>query len=193
MRHFIWYDSAGSLRGVHRHSGGWPIHEDLRDGQSASSKVRNIRNLMAREPEFAGFAEFSCVCPPDVVMCLCAHRATYDHYFDGNAVVAKPQLLIELDGQEIPHTPSFDDTYTTLPPGGTAQLVLKAAVPDGHSVEVVNARGRVDLIQGTTHLTFMDGVSEAITIQVPDQGLSGIVGGQSNLIRRFAVAVLGWA
>lgn len=193
MRHFLWYDETGSLRGVHRHSGGWPAGEDLRDGQSASSKVQSIRSRMAQESEFSGFASFECMCPADHFMCPCAYGLLHDHYFDGTQIVPKPALLVEVDGQVVPTSPVFTGNPLDKTPHATLSVVLKASVPDGHSVQVINGKGHTPLITGPTHLTFSDGVSEALSIQVPDQGLFGIVGGESSLIRRFVVPVRGWA
>jgi hypothetical protein len=193
MRHFIWYDTNGSLRGVHRHSRGWPDGEDLRDTQATTQKVLKIQERMSREPGFSGFAEYNCLCPSSVFMCTCAHQMLFDHYFDGERIVAKPELLIELGGEVVPTITLVGDNYTDLTPGSTVQLVLKAAVPDGHSVKVSNSPRGVPLLAEDTYLTFDDGVSESVEVLVPDQGLSGIVGGQTNLIRRFAVVVRGWA
>lgn len=193
MRHFIWHNENGDLLGVHRHQGGWPVGEDLRDAESSSEKVNRIRARMAQEPSFAGFVEYTCACPSSVFMCACAHDVLHNHYFDGESVTTKPPLLVELDGQAIAHTHSFTGEFNDLTPDSTVSLVLKSAVPDGHTVQVVTSPKRTPLIDAPAHLTFTDGATEPLSIRVPSQGLSGIVGGQSTLVRRFAVAVRGWA
>ncbi|MGD9725487.1 MAG: hypothetical protein AB7L09_00360 [Nitrospira sp.] len=147
---------------------------------------------MAAEEDFEGFAEFNCMCPSAAFMCSCAYEIMHSHYVAGSTVTAKPTLLVEVDGQAVKCGHVFNNTFVDLTPGSTVNLVLRAAVPDGHSVAVSNSTSHIALVTPTS-LTFTDGVSDALPIQVPDQGLFGIVGGHSNLIQRFAVAVRGWA
>ena len=110
-----------------------------------------------------------------------------DHYYNGIILFPKPALTIEADGNVV-------TDILNVTPSSTVNLVLVAAVPDEHTVDVFETAGmQVSVLESPVTLTFYGGRSGSVQLQVPPQGVSSVVQWTSKYVQTFELVIRGWA
>lgn len=189
MRHFIWYDTNGSLRGCETRDRGFGPNCDLRDPNTTDPVAVYIRSRRTANPEFAGFFALDCECDPALISCQCPYNKLSSHYFDAGELHPKPERSVWVNDSILP---DGQDEPVDLPPGASAELEISGSIPDGHKLLIKNV-GRVApfLLAQDTEAAFNNG-RVSVTITVPPQGASGIIVAESRYVRRIRVLVRGW-
>lgn len=163
MRSWIWYKTSGEVGGAERLiPGGWPMDLDFNNPQVQDPAVQNIRTMRLSTPGYAGFLPFDCECVGDI--CSCALGFANTHLVVGGTLVEKPSYAISVDGAVIAPGTQIDKT-----PGADISVSLSGAIMDGTVFDLAEPQGVSLSVLPTnpTALTFMNGVTNVVTIPAP--------------------------
>lgn len=187
MRHYIRYSTTGELVGVDVRSFGWADGVDPNDPDTTDKVAKFLRSRRSETQSHVGWVAYECPCPRSRDACKCPHALIDDHHFNGHVLFPKPELTVLVNGLPAEQT-------TNVVPGSDVAIKLLAATPEGHKVTVTPVAGYIgELINAPEILTFSGGESNTLTVVAPQQGITGSVTGRSNYVRRFNVALRGWA
>lgn len=169
-------------------AGAWPEGYDLTANSPTHPLAVANKAAHANDPSFGGFLPFDCNCGDDA-LCSCASNKSFTHYVAGGQLVAKPDLVMKVNGQVVV---SSEEAPVTLTPGATFTFSLESNVPDGTSVGLDFIGARLAPVLPT--LTFTNGVASC-SLQAPSQGVTSRVCQRQmiKLLKPFNLYVLGWA
>jgi len=174
MKHFLWYDANGEIRGVKTRDGGFSAQYDPGNGA----------NFLG----FVGWIPLDCPCSVDRRGCPCVFSEMNKNFVSDGALVAKLTTQLELDGN------ALDGRHVTLDkkPGESVRFRLLGALPDGYKLALKNGNG-VQVLQAEVSLEFTAGASQAIALIAPTQGMTGRAYGiNTKLTTPFSISLRGW-
>lgn len=186
MRHYMWHDNAGEIKGRSDGVGGFT--GDPMDPNTTDPQAMDLRNHFMSTLGLLGPVQYDCLCDPSDLSCICSGPALNSYYVDNGNLVAKPPTTIVIDGNSV----SLGDLIEK-PPGSWVNFRLEADIPDGHQI-MLRFEEAVLTTQTDPILTFTDGVSDAILLKAPSQGMIGRVGiyADKYLLPTY-VTICGWA
>lgn len=186
MRTYFAFRNTGEISGVVMHHGAWPEGYDLMASNPSHPLAKANREVHASKPDFAGFVVFDCAC--ENVICNCPANASFNHYVQGGQLVAKPDLVVKVNGEVVVTT---EDAPALIAPNTDFTLSLEASVPDGTTVQLRFEGARMAPTNPT--LTFTNGVAST-TLRAPLQGASSraLQAVLTKYVRPFNLYVLGW-
>ena len=194
MKHFLSYDETGNLQGqmsftnaVTGHQG-WPDEYELDNPNSTNKKTRDWLDSRKNKP--AGYVRYDCPCPPTEKDCACAGQYRVGYFWNGSAVVVKPDHAITVDGAT--YTPG---EILSKPPGQALVVLVTADVPDGEKVSVMQP-GNLQLLESTAAETLLEYTSGALppfTLYAPAQGFVGGIALYGKCCTRLDIKVRGWS
>jgi len=187
MRHYLWYDATGEIRGRSKNINGFS--GDPLDSGTSDPEALDIRDYMLNKLGFGivdGIA-YDCSCIIGTEDCEHDAEALVGNYVSGGNLTQKLSAVLKLDGAV---TPSSQDPVD-LTPGAVVSFTVEAAVPDSHTLTLLEEG--VALSQTTPVLTFTGGVSNSVQLTIPPQGMSGKLGGADKLLGLFVINLRGWA
>ncbi len=193
MRSFIGLDADGNLISTHTHKfaasglGGWPEGFDLHNDGSTNPEVIAWRSRV-KDKRIVKWVLYDCHCPASKGSCQCPSKRRVDHRWDGTGLVAKPATGALIDG-----APYVEDSVVSRAPGVGIELKLASAeTPDGTTVKVFGDPTIHLLEADPVELTFTGGITGAVMLYAPAQGIVGRVGVYGPFTKPITVKVRGW-
>jgi len=177
MIHYLWYNSFGQIGGSNIMEGGFPPEIDPRDPSTTDPTALWIRQEAQSYPDHQGWDQYDCPHASEVGTCLCPHLRYADSYVElpGVSLSSRDHTDFVLDGEVVTlslgqDVPNIKQATVDKPASTTVPLKLKekapGSVPDGTVVEV-NAITPALLYQSTFELTFTDGETNEVSLNVP--------------------------
>ena len=187
MRQYIFYADDGALLGCELRVGGWPPGADPRDPKTQSRVAQIARkNRIEQSPDFAGWVPYDCPCSTALQACQCSLNLIQNHYYNGKVLFPKPELTVAVEGVVV-------NGSSNIAPGAVAELIIRAAAPDGHTVLIKNTAGGVLLGDGPVTVSFSGGASAPVELTGPPQGVTHYIQWGSKYVRTDQLAIRGWA
>lgn len=194
MKHYLAYDSEGTLVGIHTHHhagtrlGGWPDDIRLDNPNCPSPTSRWFRENVVGKNRCVGFIALNCECSPTETTCDCANKDFASKKVVNGALVSKLEGAL-LNGITLLQN---DSTIQAAPGTKLTMKVLCVGVLDGSTVTVYQ-RGGVVLDSISVVLTFTDGQTNTFEVTVPAQGISVRLTILGKETLGLVTTVLGWA
>jgi hypothetical protein len=186
MRHYLWHDNIGEIKGRSDGVGGFT--GDPMDSGTTDPQALSLRNYFMTTIGLLGPIPYDCPCDPDDISCICSGPAFNDHYIDNGSLILKPSIVIKIDGNAVSSGAMIEKA-----PGSFVNFRLEADAPDGHQVALRFEEAVLTTAQNPT-LTFANGATESILLRAPAQGLIGRVGTVvDKQIGPVYVTICGWA
>lgn len=188
MRSFFGYQTDGLIWKVESITGGFPSECKAHDPTCSHPYSKSIRDGM--KPPVVGFVEFVCGCPSTQKTCLCARVARDNHYVNAftRKLEPKPHVELIIDGKAV-----ATESQLNCAPGSKVTLQLRSdKVPDGATVEVRGSMLHCAFPEPVT-IKFSSGMSEAVSLIAPAQGLTGSLFTWGKFVKRLRLSIRGFA
>jgi len=189
MRHYLWQDATGAIKGISRNVEGFSVGCDPTDSGTSNQEALDLRDFFLNKAGLGitNVIAFDCVCSQGNDACTHDTEALQENYIATGTLTSKPALTIKLDNISTPSS----STPLDYAPGTSISFKLEAAVADSYQTTLLVEGAAITA--DSLVLTFTSGVSNAITLVAPAQGLVGYIGCEDMYIRQGVIAIRGWA